>query len=233
MSDHWTDRLSEYLDGELSAAERLELEVHLAECEECTATVEQLSGVVGRARSLADRPPVSDLWSGIAERIGATSAGAVADLDEHRRSKARLSERRLTFSLPQLAAASIALMVLSSGTAWLVSGSRSAAVEETAQVEIPGSALVGMPAASYTLSEYDVAISQLERALESNRAQLDTATVRVIEENLMVIDLAIAQAQRALAQDPASGYLREHLAVTMRQKLEFLRQATQMAGSVS
>ena len=77
------------------------------------------------------------------------------------------------------------------------------------------------------------AIAELERTLLASREQLDTATVRVIEENLWIIDRAIAQAQRAISQDPASAYLHEHLAVTMRQKLEFLRQAAQMAGAVS
>ncbi len=32
MNDQWTDRLSEYLDGELADAERVALEAHLASC---------------------------------------------------------------------------------------------------------------------------------------------------------------------------------------------------------
>ncbi len=69
--------------------------------------------------------------------------------------------------------------------------------------------------------------------ITERRDQLDPETVRVIEENLRLIDRAIAQAQQALAQDPASTYLNEHLIATMQQKLEFLRRAAHMAGAVS
>jgi hypothetical protein len=230
MGDRWNDRLSEYLDGELSARERQELEAHLAGCEECAATLEQLRRVVERAKTLEDRPPATDLWSGIAERIGAVPAEAESyDLETHRRSKvAQLRQRRLTFSLPQLAAASIALMILSAGTAWMVS--RSSDVGE----QIPGGTVSQpAPGAEFAASSYDAAIVELERIINDNRDRLDTVTVRVIAENLMIIDRAIAEAQRALAEDPASDYLNEYLAATKRQKLEFLMRAAEMTGAVS
>jgi anti-sigma factor RsiW len=228
MNDRWTEKLSEYLDGELSVAERQELEAHLTSCEECAAMLEQLRRVVTRAQDLEDRPPAGDLWSGIAERIGAASSedAGIADLAERRRRKEALRSRRLTFSLPQLAAASIALMVLSAGTAWLASRAASPAVDVAGVVGTS-------PDASFTASSYDAAIAELEQIIGESRDRLDTATVRVIEENLLIIDQAIAQARRALGQDPASDYLNEHLAATMRQKLEFLRRAAQLTGAVS
>jgi hypothetical protein len=232
MNDRWINRLSEYLDGELTAEERRDLEAHLAECQECSETLEQLRRVVERASSLADRPPMSDLWTGIEGRISAAPASEdVTELDEYRERKhSGLREQRFTFSVPQLAAASVALMVLSGGTAWLAT--RSVEPEQGAvAVEVP--AQVGPGGADFVSTPYDAAVAELDRVLLESRDRLDTATVRVIEENLRIIDRAIAQAQRALAQDPGSTYLHEHLAVTMRQKLEFLRQAAQMAGTVS
>lgn len=230
MGDRWNDRLSEYLDGELSVGERQELEAHLAGCEECAATLEELRRVVERAKTLEDRPPAGNLWPGIAQRIGAAPGEEVVeDLEAHRRSKvAQLRRRRLSFSLPQLAAASIALMMLSAGTAWMVS--RSSDVGQQAP-----NGTVGQPApgAGFTASSYDAAIVELERIIDESRDRLDTVTVRVIAENLMIIDRAIAEAQRALAEDPASDYLNEYLAATKRQKLEFLMRAAQMTGAVS
>lgn len=230
MSDRWSDRLSDYLDGELSAGERQELEAHLAECEECAATLEQLRRVVARTKALDDKPPATDLWSGIAERISAApEEDKVADLEAHRRSRvARLRQHRLTFSLPQLAAASVALMMLSAGTAWMVS--RSGDAGELAPSE---AVIQPTPVAGFTASSYDAAIAELERIIDESRDRLDTATVRVIAENLMIVDRAIVQAQQALAQDPASEYLNEHLAATKRQKLEFLMRAAEMTGAVS
>jgi len=235
MSDHWTGRLSAYIDGELNAAERAELEAHLAGCQECAKTLEQLRHVVARAEALEDRPPGGDLWAGIAARIGAAAGNAaVADFEEHRRRRGWLSQRRLSFSLPQLAAASVALMILSAGSAWLLSRTGGPGSETLGPSAEPGASLASAPVASgFGVAGYDAAIAELEGVIEESRDRLDTATVRIIEENLMIIDRAIAQAQRALAEDPASIYLNEYLAATMRQKLEFLRQAAQMAGAAS
>lgn len=232
MSDRWTERLSEYLNGELGVDERSQVETHLATCAECSATLEQLRAVVKRAEGLEDRPPVGELWSGIAERIGASpeSEGDLIELDEHRLFRQdRLRQRRLSFSLPQLVAASVALIVLSGGSAWLMVGSASEAESLVATQGL----VAERSASSFADAKYGAAIADLERVIEDNRAQLDTATVRIIEENLMIIDRAIAQARRALADDPASSYLNEYLAGTMRQKLEFLRQAASMAGAAS
>jgi anti-sigma factor RsiW len=67
--DRWTDRLSEYLDGELAAAERDALEAHLAECARCAAVLADLRGLVSAARTLPDRAPEHDLWPELARRI--------------------------------------------------------------------------------------------------------------------------------------------------------------------
>ncbi len=108
MTDQWTDRLSEYLDGELTSPERTTLEAHLASCDACRTTVEELRRVVTNARALDDRPPAVDLWPTVAARIGVSS-----------RLKARPVVRRLSFTVPQLAAASVVLALLSGSAAWL------------------------------------------------------------------------------------------------------------------
>jgi hypothetical protein len=75
-----------------------------------------------------------------------------------------------------------------------------------------------------------MAIAELQDALELNESKLDTATVRIVRENLAVIDRAIAQAQHALRQDPRNTYLNLHLAKAMRQKIELLRRANALAS---
>ncbi len=109
MKDQWTDRLSEYLDGELTGPERTTLEAHVASCDACRTTLDELRRVVTNARALDDRPPTMDLWPAIATRIGLAS-----------RSKVRPLARRFAFTVPQLAAASVVLALLSGGAAWLV-----------------------------------------------------------------------------------------------------------------
>src|SRR5258708_6874919 len=102
--DQWTNKLSDYIDDELSPQERAGLETHLASCAECTATLEELREVVARAGALHPRPPSADLWPGIAPRLD-TSATVTAF-------PRRTAGRRFSFTMPQLVAAGLALMVM-------------------------------------------------------------------------------------------------------------------------
>ncbi len=220
MKDQWTDRLSEYLDDELAAPERTALDAHLAACDACRTTLEELRRVVTNARALDDRPPAADLWPTVATRIGLSPRG-----------RARPVVRRLSFTMPQLVAASVVLALLSGSVAWLMVRRGTAPtspilVSERAPALFNASAYPGD-------ARFAAQVADLERALDRGRGRLDTATVRVIERNLRIIDRAIRSAQGALAADPANSYLNLHLAQEMRRKLELLRQAATLAGARS
>ena len=218
MTDNWTARLSEYVDETLAPGERQTLAAHLTACAECTATLAELRRVVARAESLEDRPPRTDLWSGIAQRIGAGTTARVASIATRR--------RRFSFTVPQLLAAGIALAVISAGTAWLAlrrpagSASGGRLIAETNAGTVRWVSAID--------PTYDRTVSELQRALDDGKrtGRLDSTTVRVLEHSLATIDTAIAQAGRALAQDPGNVYLNHHLAETMRRKLNLLRQAS-------
>lgn len=216
MNDQWTDRLSEYLDGELADAERVALEAHLATCADCTTVLADLRRVVGRAQALDDRPPVRDLWPGIAERIGAST-------DDLARRRARW---RVSFTVPQLIAASVTLVALSAGVARLVMPPPSTAVATN-------SVAAGVPiwTAKADLSA-DHAVQDLRLALADGQrtGRLSPVTAHRIERSLAIIDSAIADGKRALSADPKSAYLNQHLADTMRRKMEFLREANRIAS---
>lgn len=214
MTDRWMERLSEYLDGELPPAEQAALEAHLETCTDCPAILADLGRVAARARAIDVHAPRRDLWPGIAGRIGATPG------------RARRIGRRWSFSLPQLAAAAVVLMTLSGGAVWLTRPNASApASSSIATGGSPGTAPAPINASLRATQSYAAAVADLEQVLAGGRGRLDSTTVRVIEQNLAVIDRAIAQAQRALNADPANLYLNTHLAETMRRKLDLLRQA--------
>jgi len=219
MNDLWTNRLSEYIDGELDATERAALEAHLATCGHCYATLADLRDVVARAKTLVDREPANDLWAGIHAAI----AGS-----EPRRHAPVVSGRRFSFSVPQLLAASIALVLMSGSGMWLALRH-----EETPQ-PTPVANVMPAPQARNVARwrmQSDQAIAELQDALAANESKLDTATVRIVRQNLAVIDRAIAQAQHALRRDPGNTYLNLHLAKAMRQKIELLRRANTLAES--
>jgi anti-sigma factor RsiW len=227
MSDLWTDRLSEYLDEELAPRERAELESHLAGCAECSTTLADLRRVVARARALESTGPAGDLWPAIAARIGGASAT---------RQGARIpAARRFAFSLPQLLAAGIALMILSGGSVWLLRPDSAATPVVSVTTRPAAESALGSPVSWQRRAApgYDAAVADLERVLAEGRGRLDATTVRVLEQNLRVIDRAIDQARRAVAADSANAYLNSHLAETMRRKLDLLRQAASLVSAAS
>ena len=223
--DQWTNKLSDYLDDELSPSDKRALEAHLTTCAACGRTLDELRRVVARAAALEDRPPAKDLWAGVARRIGVTVPAAVIDIDERRRA------RRFAFTLPQLAAAAVVLISVSGVGVWamLQDGGRRSAVGDRPTADGRQPTAITVAWVDSTQQVFDASITELRQALEQGRDQLDTATVRILEDNLRIVDQAIAQARAALAADPGSAYLSSHLVHTMRTKLELLRRVQAIA----
>jgi len=244
MHDEFAERLSDYLDDELTREERDAVEAHLAACPACATTLADLQRVVERARSIGPRPPRTDLWPGIASRIAS-------------RSPLHTSAKRISFTLSQLAAAAVVLIALSSAVGWQLAG-RSAnhlrqgyggqeasrypgvvATERLAHPEIErstereASAERSLQPVSLADAQYDAAVADLEHALAKGRGRLDKTTIAIVEENLSIIDQAIAQAREALASDPANTYLSGHLVEARRKKLDLLRRATALTNETN
>ncbi len=114
VHEEWTDQLSDYLDGELSADERHVVEAHLRVCVSCAAVLNDLTRVVTRAASAEACPPQTDLWAGIADRIERGVVPAASRVTPF----VRRDARRVAFTLPQLAAAAALLMAVSGAAAW-------------------------------------------------------------------------------------------------------------------
>jgi tetratricopeptide (TPR) repeat protein len=224
--DAFTDRLSDYLDGEdLSARDRAEIDAHLETCSRCQTTLAELQEVAARAASLPDVAPTVDLWAGVAARL---TPSAVLPF-------ARPRHRRFSFTLPQLVAAGLALMVLSGGLVWVMQlddprtslppASAEKAPEATAP-ELDDAAPISRSSVAFADPNYDKAIDDLEQILETGRSRLDAETVRILEDNLRAIDQAIEQSRKALRSDPNSVYLNSHFAASRNRKLALLRRAS-------
>jgi hypothetical protein len=183
-----------------------------------------------------------DLWPAIADRLERRGTGPRVVPIESRR-----EVRRFSFSVSQLAAASIAIALLSAGAVWMavrdgggvsgpiVSAPRS---EEpiTGAVEEPISGAGGETSPTVTVAdrgdhvtnaEYDAAVAELERLLDE--ANIEPELRQAIDENLAVIDDAIRQTRRALEEDPDDVYLNTHLASTMQRKIDVLQDAARLA----
>ncbi len=227
MNEHVTDHLSSYLDDELSATERAAVDTHLRRCRACATDLEALRQVVEHAATIAahDAPPARDLWTGIHARINRNS---VAEF--HPRTTQKVEARRISLSVLQLAAAAALLMAVSATTAWMLRGRAPAAgvmgpVVIQAENE-PRASVLDVRPVNFADPQYDAAVSDLERALEERRNDLNPRTVEILERNLKLIDAAIAQARQALEEDPGNMYLNRHLVDSRRRKLDLLRRAT-------
>jgi len=235
MADAWMDRLSEYLDGELSGSESADLERRLQDDEELRTVLDELRLVREQAAELPGREPDTDLWPGIETSILADSSGALDDDVVELRSVRVDRERKFSFTLGQLVAASVALVALGGGSIALVSSMGSpdgdAVATRPPAIVAPDAGVTLANTERPPRASYAAAIEELEMRLFENRDELDTATVRVLEESLGKIDRAIDQAMEALDADPSSAYLNRHLTDAMARKLAILRRANAMPSA--
>lgn len=231
MDTHIMDRLSEHLDGDLSAEDSAAVEAHLLMCSECAKARDEILSVREAGRALPDWGPGSDLWPGILEqvegaRVGNPSGSGVIDLRVRmaERPVARRVGRQIRFTIPQLIAASVALIFLSGAGALSLRPSGSA-VSAGSNLESPFAQLVSDGGGAEGIQDEVAALQEL---LEANRGELEENTVRILEKNLEIIDRAIDESRRALAQDPSSVFLQGHLADALERKAGYLREAARV-----
>lgn len=238
MSDQWSERLSEHLDGQLSAEEARRLEEHLESCASCRRTLGELRAVVAGARALEDRPPSRDLWPGIEEalhggRAESERADVVALAAAGRGRSARF--RRVALSIPQLAAAAVLLLMVGGAATWATAPALRGGpgVEAPARSADAGGAVY--PASTDPAGDAEPhaapEMAELEETLARNRDRLDPNTIRIVERNLAIIDRAIRESRAALAVDPGNPFLEEHLEGALERKVDYVREAARLLRS--
>ena len=244
--DLMCERLAAYIEGDLSPAEREQADHHLAECAACAEALVELRAIAGEAAQLPLLTPSRDLWSGIEARISTP----VTRLDSARAAVRRAPRRQWQFAIA--AAALIAVSAGTTyliTTHSAATGSQPVSVAATTTVtpqpsSPPATAPVPAPApASVAPSPvapvtgtlafnkknvsvtgvYDREIALLDSLVRTRRESLDPKTVQVIEQNLKIIDRAIAESRAALAKDPKSPLLTNRLDNVLGSKVELLR----------
>lgn len=222
--------LDPYLGAELAGAELAALERHLTACAECRAEVAELRALRAAAAALPrELEPPRDLWQGIAARIqqAAPAPGRVIEVRFVRPPRRPGPPRWLG-----QAAAAAALVVLTAGaTALVLRGGPQAPLAVTAPAPEPPRPATGLAAFAGTEAEYQGAVRALEAELEARRAELSPHTVAVIEENLRIIDAAIAEARAALAADPGNPDVPLMLSTVYRKKVELLERAVTLPSA--
>ncbi|HUP90595.1 MAG TPA: hypothetical protein VM100_14700 [Longimicrobiales bacterium] len=130
----------------------------------------------------------------------------------------------------RMAAAAVLLIVASSVMTLFLSREKQA--RQTAGHIVPGNRVELVNDNPGALArEYSSELQQLQEILRRNRETLAPETVKILEENMRVIDKAITEAQSALASDPNSDMLVDLLRSAYQRKLELLRQAARTSSA--
>ena len=165
------------------------------------------------------------------------SAGPIASADDGGK-VISLESRRRVWKAPKwllAAAATIVVAVGSSlitmaamnarGTTGPVADGGTLPPETVTQSSRPGTALAAFRPAE---AEYQAAIDDLTRLLESRRDRILPETAATLEENLRIIDEAIRQSRAALERDPNSAELTQMLSSVYDAKVRTLQQAVSL-----
>jgi anti-sigma factor RsiW len=238
--DLMCERLAAYIEGDLPPAERTAAERHLAECATCAEALVELRAIAGEAAQLPLLTPSRDLWAGIESRISTP----VTLLDSAAAPVRRMPRRHWQFAI-----AASALIAVSAGATYLITARSRATGSQTANVATtttapsrdsqrtpaPASVQQAAPAPVVAVNVsrnkkdvsvtrvYDREIALLDSLVHTRRESLDPKTVRIIEQNLKIIDRAIAESRAALAKDPKSPLLTNRLDNVLGSKVELLR----------
>jgi len=214
--------MPDLLDGTLSDTQRALYDAHVADCGECRLLGRDLAAIRDDAAALPGFSPSRDLWAGIEARIETPVVPMMNARD-------RSTMRRWTTR--QFAAAAAVLIAVTAGGTWMV------ATRLPAVTTLPIASGATQPAVRTDLvsvadqkgiATYEGEIAKLHDILTTRRGELDTATVKVIEKNLTVIDKAIAESKAALAADPHSAFLADRLNRAYDTKLDLLRSAAML-----
>ena len=168
--------------------------------------------------------PPEGAWSRIAAQIEVESRSA----------RTGVRNDRAFWQKPAfLAAAALFLVAATSITTASVIGRRpSAEKSPIAAVNVPSSS---SPAtlAEFTARENDyiATVNALSTTIESAHVELAPETIEKLKESVRIIDAAILEARRALAQDPSNKALMEILSTSYNQKVDLLRRTAEMGQS--
>ena len=218
--EKYLNSIHETVDGTIGSIRRAELEMHVAECDECRALLEDLQRIHDAAAALPVLEAPDRTWLQIAGRL--RQEGRI-------RQEAPPAVATRSY-LPWLAAA--AAVILAAGSAVMLLGPGSPSAPSTVASRPAPSAAPAPDTRSVESVQHEVdaaqqqfekAIAELEKVAKANQMALDTNTSATIEKNLGIIDQAIAENRAAVKMEPASVAARETLFEALRQKVALLQ----------
>jgi predicted anti-sigma-YlaC factor YlaD len=214
------ERLGDFIDGLLDEEERRGVAFHLETCSECRDAVTSTRELLDHAAGLSPEiEPSRDLWPEIARRIRKKQAGPV---------RFRIVPG-IRIGRPLAAAAGIALLVAASSLATALILQQNEPETDEAMTGLAGGR-VALAAFESAETDYAEATRQLLEAYQARRDRLSPETVKIVEENLRIIDDALQKTRAALEADPSNSGLSDLTAATYQKKIDFLRRTLSLSS---
>jgi hypothetical protein len=224
----YVTQIQEMVDGTLGAIRRAELEMHLDQCEDCRALLDDLRRIHDAAESLDDLQPPDRVWLQIAGRLRQEGRLAETSASVTPGPSTGFRWGRPHAALLALAAA----LVIAVGASLMLLWPRGGTPRPPAQADVTAPQS-GNPTAAASVEDvenelrqaeqhYESAIARLEQITNSDQT-MDPQVAATLKKNVQVIDQAIAESRAALRTEPTSAPARDSLFEALRQKVSMLQ----------
>ena len=215
--------INDYADDVLAAAERADVERHLASCADCRALADDLRALRRAAGSLDLREPPVRAWPRIERAIQLEAQHSTQNLQK----ESPLRVPRVLRSTPRwtwLAAAAVLVLATAAGLRFLPRAPRTDTPDNPAGVAVSSEAAQSVEAELRQAEvHYEKAIKGLEQIAKTEQGALDPQTAATLQKNLSVIDQAISESRAALRVEPTSEPAQQSLIDSFKSKMGLLQ----------
>jgi hypothetical protein len=212
--------LDEYFDGGLDDLRTRAVRGHLRDCERCRARLDGTTRLVEAAGALADLEPPPGLWANLERGLDAEERALAG--------RGRLFWlwqdlwRKVAFGGGALAVAGAVVWLLA-----LRPVAPHGPALETVKIQASPEALYedAVHDVARARDDYRAAVDELRALAVGERARWQPEVQRAFDENLAVIDAAVARQSELAGKHPGDVAVADALAETHRRQLDFLQEA--------
>jgi hypothetical protein len=215
--NQWREDIQELVDGTLGLIRKAELWQHLDQCAACRSLAEDLQRLREAAATLDSPKPSEYVWLQIAGRL--RQEGRVQDRP------APTPARRLQYAWLGIAAA-LVVAVAASLVMLIPRGPQDASsADDFAQGNAAGGDAVQRGVEDLRKAEelIESGIAKLKEGLGSDQQELPAEAVTTLNQNLQILDSAIAESSAALQKEPQNLAARNSLFDALQRKISLLQ----------
>jgi predicted anti-sigma-YlaC factor YlaD len=204
--------ISEYIDGDLDATKKTQLDEHCARCADCRKLLEDFQTISRSAKELDTFFPPESTWSKIQEKM-TTDEQEILRL---------APQKQGWFSLPRLSyVLSAVLLVVFLSLVFIYGPRYWSGPAVVPELENQQYTLAKLEEAEH---HYQLAIKALNEAAMAQNERLDPQIAEVFRTNLELIDQSINACRQAVLIDPNDVESRKYLLAAYKEKANLLNE---------